>query len=240
MRASILILFLFMCSCDAQDDARRALDDARRLAKEGDYEGALARHVWFHDHALSVRPSYYGVRLSFALSDWIQLGSKFPKALDTLRGIRDAKSSKLLAGDANRELFHDVESINEHLSESKETVNLFKRIEAANPVFARTIFDLADSALLEAREYRLARQYLGDPKERLAAAKQKFDEGMKYSKTSKSGEASRRAFESIFADEVVRLVVVLDQTEDNAAAKSVQSEALKILDHEKIRNALEP
>jgi hypothetical protein len=100
MRSLILILLLSLCSCNTQDDAERALADARRLAKQGDYEGALAKHVWFHDHALSVRPSYYGVRLSYALSDWIELGKKYPKARQTLESVRDAKTSKLLAGDA--------------------------------------------------------------------------------------------------------------------------------------------
>lgn len=56
-RGFVFIAFLFMCSCDDRDDAKRALDDAKRLAAEGEYEGALARHVWFHDHALEVRPA---------------------------------------------------------------------------------------------------------------------------------------------------------------------------------------
>src|SRR3954462_5851261 len=117
MRTLILVTLLCMCSCQMKDDAQRALDDAKRLTDQGDYEGALAKHVWFHDNALKVRPSYYGVRLSFALSDWIKLGKKYPKALEKLKSIRDEKTAKLLAGDSNRELFHDVESINQHLNE---------------------------------------------------------------------------------------------------------------------------
>ena len=39
-------------------------------------------------------PSYYGVRLSFALSDWVELGTLYPKALDTLKGIRAEKTSR--------------------------------------------------------------------------------------------------------------------------------------------------
>jgi hypothetical protein len=54
-----------------KDKAEQALVDARRLAQTGDYAGALEKHVWFHDNALAIRPGYYGVRLSFALADWV-------------------------------------------------------------------------------------------------------------------------------------------------------------------------
>ena len=238
MRSLFFILMLAMTSCNADDDAKRALDDARRFAAEGDYDAALAKHVWFHDHALSITPSYYGVRLSFALSDWIELGAKYPKAIETLKAIRDTKTSKLVAGQGNRELFHDVESINEHLGESAATVRLFKRIEASESALAATLYDLADEALLEAHEFALAKKYLGNPTERLTAAQRKFEEGMRYAKAAKNGDASRRAFESIFASEIVRLITVLNETGDKEGAKVVQTEALKTLDNDSIKNAL--
>jgi tetratricopeptide (TPR) repeat protein len=238
MRALTFMVLLSMCSCQAKDDAERALDDARRLAEQGDYEGALAKHVWFHDNALKVRPSYYGVRLSFALSAWIELGQKYPQALEKLKSIRDEKTSRLLAGEAKRDLFHDVGSINQHLGEMIATVELFKRMEVANPGFASDIYDLADEALLQAREYALAKKYLGDPTKRLATAKRNFDRGIKYAKTSKSGDASRQAFESIFTDRVVRIITVLRETGDKIGAKNIQTEALETLDNSAIRNAL--
>ena len=101
----LFILTILLVPAHAEDEAKRALDDAKSLADKGDYEAALAKHVWFHDNALAIRPSYYGVRLSFALSYWAELGEKYPKALETLRGIRDAKTAKLLAGGLNRSFF---------------------------------------------------------------------------------------------------------------------------------------
>src|SRR6185503_2215938 len=112
------------------DEAQEALNEARQFAEDGKFEEALDRHVWFHEHALEVRPSYYGVRLSYALSDWAELGKVYPKALETLKGIRDEKASRLLTGQTDRHLFHDVESINDHLNESVATVELFKAIQA--------------------------------------------------------------------------------------------------------------
>jgi len=43
-----------MCESEGDDGAQDALRDARRLARQGDYDGALVKHVWFHDNALNV------------------------------------------------------------------------------------------------------------------------------------------------------------------------------------------
>ena len=55
---------------------REAQDDARA----GRYPDALAKHVWFHENALTYAPAMYGVRLSFALSYWVNLGNLYPPA----------------------------------------------------------------------------------------------------------------------------------------------------------------
>jgi len=220
------------------DDARKALDDARRLTEEGKYEAALAKHVWFHDNALKIDESYYGVRLSFALRYWIELGEKYPKALEKLRSIRDKKTSRFLGGEMNRELFHDVVSINKYLDEMTATVQLFKKMDTENPSVAADVYDLADTALLQAREYELAKKYLGDPSERLAIAKRNFEEGMKFATTSRAGDASRRATGNIYTDEVIRIITLLSETGDRAEAKKIQTEALKTLDNSAIKDAL--
>jgi tetratricopeptide (TPR) repeat protein len=238
MRTLSLLLLVFMCSCNANDEAEDALSAARRLAAEGKFKQALEKHVWFHNHGLEADPSYYGVRLSFALADWVELGKKYPEALATLKSIRDEKTSRLLMGETNRGPFHDVESINDHLGEPRATVDLFKKLEAAQPEFAGSVYDLADESLIAAREYGLARKYLGDPMSRLTNAKRRFEEGMHYVKTSRSGDASRKAFESIFSDEIVRIVTALDKTGDSDMAREIQSKALAVLESPAIRNAI--
>jgi tetratricopeptide (TPR) repeat protein len=222
-----------------KDEAERALNDARRLAEAGDYAGALEKQVWFHNNALAIRPGYYGVRLSFALADWVELGKKYPPALEKLKSIRDAKMASLSTGTRNRELFHDVVSIDEYLGETKQTVDLFKKIDASNPEFASEVFDIADSALLESKEYQLAKKYLGDPEERLAHAKANLDRGMKWAK-QKGGDHSRQAFEKIFTDEVVRIITILRETGDRGSAKKIQNQALSVLNSPGIGEALTP
>jgi ribosomal protein S28E/S33 len=50
---------------------------------------------------------------------------------------------------------------------------------------------------------------------------------------------SRKAFERIFADEIVRIITVLDRTGDSGQAREVQSKALIVLDSPAIRNAIQ-
>src|SRR5262249_45924751 len=130
----VAVLFLFLlalCSCSRKDEAPAPpaapasdpLDEAKLLSEQGKYEEALQKHIWLHDHVLEQQPAYYGVRLSFALSEWMELGKKYPKALEALKDIRDKKTARLVAGEQDVNLFDDVQSINEHLDEPAATVD---------------------------------------------------------------------------------------------------------------------
>jgi hypothetical protein len=225
-----------MSSGESADNAKLALDEARQLAAQGRFAEALEKHVWFHKHALEIRRSYYGVRLSYALRDWVDLGRKYAKAIEVLKAIRDQKASELLQGHLDRELFHDVESINDCLNERAATVDLFKAIEVRQPEFAASIYDLADEALIGAEEYALAGKYLGDASARLESAKADLEWGMECAKTKERAEQMQQAFERIFEDEAVRIITVLARTGRQQLAKETRSYALAIMDSPVIRN----
>lgn len=125
---------------DSNNPAKTAYDDAKRYAREGKFAEALERHEWFHQHALEYHPACYGVRLSFALSAWKELGEKYPPALESLRLVRDDGNSRLRAGDAADELFHDVVSINHTLGEDGSTMALFGELEASDGDAAKRRF----------------------------------------------------------------------------------------------------
>src|SRR5690349_10482282 len=88
--AGLLTAFVWNGFAHAEDqDPQAVLNEARQLAQAGKYEEALAKHLWYHENALRIQPSQLGVRVSFALAAWRDLGEKFPKAHDALVGIRD-------------------------------------------------------------------------------------------------------------------------------------------------------
>src|SRR5436190_22804607 len=86
----------------------KILDEAKEQRQHGEYEQALQRHIWYHNHALEFEPSLTGVRLSFALAEWIELGRRYPRARRALIEIRDEKTRKFDEGWGYSALFSDI------------------------------------------------------------------------------------------------------------------------------------
>lgn len=235
----LCVIVLGAVACGQKTDmADDPLQKARTLAEEGNYDEALRQHVWLHDHVLEERPAYYGVRLSFALHEWVRLGQSHPPALQELKRIRGAKTARLQDGERDHALFHDVAAINSALGESAATVVLFKELDADDSAFAGKVRGLAEDALVEAGEHDLVKKHLGPPEKHFEALRRGLEEGLRHAETSAASAASRQAFESIYTEGVVRLLTVLDHTGDKAEALRIQQEALKVLDRPEIRQAV--
>jgi hypothetical protein len=129
------------------------LVEAKELMQRGDFEGALQRHIWYHNHAVSLDPALGAVRLSFALSDWKELAQRYPKAKQALIEIRDQKTTEIDQGRGFSDLFADVAAINSYLDDDKLTCDLFHRIEQTDPVLARQCIPYAKAALIKNGEY---------------------------------------------------------------------------------------
>jgi thiol-disulfide isomerase/thioredoxin len=71
----------------AKVDAR--YDLARQLVIAGKAEEALREYLWLFDVGMIEAESFYGVRLSFLLSDLAALGKSYPPATEALRVRRD-------------------------------------------------------------------------------------------------------------------------------------------------------
>jgi hypothetical protein len=148
-------------------DPQAILQEARADTRAKRYKIALAKHVWFHEYALIIEPALYGVRLSFALSDWLELAEKYPPALAKLKKIRDAARRNVMAGKNVRESFHDMASINYHLGEQSATKKTFEALDQKNPKTAEEVFDLAQPSLVIGKAYALIFKYIS-PKEDFA------------------------------------------------------------------------
>lgn len=143
-------------------DPREVLHSAKRDASEGRYRDALAKRVWFHRNALRLRPSLYGVRLSFALRDWVELGLDYPAAVSVLGSIRDDCEYTLRADLTARESFQEFCSINWALDEPCLTRDLFAWLSERAPEQAAAYYQLAQPALITCQDYELCNRFL-DP-----------------------------------------------------------------------------
>lgn len=214
----------------ADPSPSKVLEEARQLAAEGKYAEALEKHLWYHENALRIEPAQVGVRLSFALNDWIKLGEKYPKASEALVAIRDRNADRLSKGEGDVRLFQDTASINQYLGEPKRTVDVFKSKKAKNPALARQAYALAEEALVAAGEYKICSEYLTNPMQRLAELTN-FRLALIGAKNG-DPDADR-----IYADGVSRLIVVLARSGRTEEAENLRKNALATVDDPKIRDA---
>lgn len=225
-------------SGDTGGPAEKALREAEKLAAAGKYAEALERHLYFHHHVLEEAPSMYGVRLSFALSSWVDLGAVYPPALVALRDLRDEHARALLAGDTDRERFVDFAAINENLQEIPATVALFKELDAKQPEVAALVAQIALGSLVDAGEFALARRHLKDLRPRIDRAVRHYNDGMERVQQKNLDQSTVDAYRSIFADEAAQIILLLHKTGDTELARTLQAEALALVDDTQIRDAL--
>jgi hypothetical protein len=127
------------------------------LAQKGRAEDALSEYLWCFDHGLEHSQAFRGVRLSFLVSNIVQLSRSAPSALDELRKRRDAAGKALEAGKADFSTAQGFAALNSNLGETDRTLAMYDKIKGdlAQPASVRGyLFDQALDLLLKARRYK--------------------------------------------------------------------------------------
>lgn len=181
----------------------------------------------------------YGVRLSFALSSWKQLGERYPPATDALVHMRDQKTKKVLAKPGDFALFHDVVALNRTLEQDDQSLQVFEALRASDPEFAKKCWPIIKDAAIAAKRLDLAREYLQNP-----LAEYDKIHGMYLLTTSLADKVSgdREEFakmnEDHFVDQCLELIEVAIALDDEASAQEIQAKALTVVDDDRLRAAI--
>jgi hypothetical protein len=222
-------------------DLLKFRQDTQALVREGKYPEALGRQMWFHEHAHEIDPGLAGVRLSFALSDWKELGDVYPPARAALVANRDRKTRHLLDTGEDWDGFQEVTAINRVLGQPQKTVELFQRIGERYPELARRAWNVAEDAVLAARRYDLARPYLTDPVEEFRDLRELYQEMKKVERSVPVPLLARLGRNPIEEDFVVRSVQLIQAAlalDQRGGAEQVQREALAVIPDRRLREAL--
>jgi hypothetical protein len=218
-------------------DPRARLQRGQEAAAAGRHEDALRDYIWFHEHALEFEPSLYGVRLSFALWYWMELASEYPEARAALKRIRDEKTTRLLNGDTNRDLFHDVESINERLENEEATYELFAALEKAKPDFAAICADLAMPAMVKAEDFEMALRYTPSPEEALRRYSEALNRDIEELERRPPSMAPRlEAYAQIYVRRVHLLLRILRGNKQDSEADALRLRALELIKSPSVRD----
>ncbi len=215
-------------------DPGKVLNEGETLARSGHYEEALERYIWYHNHSLEY-PGQGGVRLSFALSDWIALGRKFPKAMRALIEIRDRDVNKLAAGQGDFGLFQEVAAINGHLNTADATAEAFKALAKRDPKLAAQCYPLAEDSLVQRGDYGLCLRFLPDSQARFEAIRS-FRENL--TGTRFANAQMKRFANDQFVNQTRNLIEILVATGHEPEAERIRSQALAILNDPRLSSAI--
>jgi tetratricopeptide (TPR) repeat protein/predicted Ser/Thr protein kinase len=235
-------------------DVNKIWNDAKDLMEQGKYEDSLQRHLWYFNHALEYDQGQTGVRLSFALSQWVELGRRYPKAKQALLEIRDRDTQLLASGQGYANLFSDVNSINNYLGQDDATVALFKTIYQTDNRLAKECYFWAENLLIQHGEYELLLNCIGDPQARFESARQGF--AMQIQSQQRMAELRKQypapplpggAFRppdmgqlatNNFAGQVCKLVEILVATGHQADAEKIRDQAVTVLDDARLKSSV--
>jgi hypothetical protein len=248
-------------------DLKTILDEAKTLMEQSRYEDALQRHLWYFNHALEYDQAQTGVRLSFALSQWVELGRRYPKAKEALTEIRDRDARLLAEGKGYADLFTDAQAINRELQDENATYELFKTIREKDPQLAGQCYFWVESLLVAKGEYQWCYDHMGDPQFRFDSIRRLFDmERANHQRMAATQQQTRemiaesnrkngwtnvppfsppdtsamlkKSAEDRFVGQVRQLIEILVATGHKADAEKIRDQAVAILDDPRLKSAV--
>jgi hypothetical protein len=211
------------------EDVYKRLRDARAAAKAHRYEEALDGYLWFHENSSDV-PGMAGVRLSFALADWIALGRAYPPARSALEALRDRKAKIILKGFRDVAFFRDVVAIDKRLGRERATYELFIELHAASPDLAQNYARLALPAIIHSGDPHLARQFLPVPSVELSRLRSTFD--------ASSGRMRLGVAVEIFVRGLRELLDTFHAIGESTEAGRIRATALESFESLEVRDAV--
>ena len=205
------------------------LNDARKAFKENEFSLALEKYEYFFDHALDDDPSsFYGVRLSYCLNEWVKLGKKYPSALERLEEKRE-EAFEYLLDCRDPEKFHDYISISDHLGKLDDAIEKFNFLHESQPELANMVVRYIWKHLVTERKWDLCSAYLKDLNKNLSDALHKFDESMSICKSDPSlgGEDLEKQIRGWYVKDIGDVLLVLKYSERIEEFMSFRKEAFQ-------------
>jgi hypothetical protein len=225
---------------NGKPDLNAIRTEAAKLTSMGRYDEALQRCLWYHEHALEYGESD-AVRLSFGLSDWVELARRYPPARQALLDLRDRDVRDFAEGRGFFDKFMEVSSINSYLHEDDATLALFESIRQKDPQLASLCFNAIEELLVKRGKYELCSSYITNPLGKfdliLSARGIELNAAQKF--PGQRQAQFRASAEKRFVDRTGQLLEVLLAMGKKAEAAKILERATAVSDDPRLKSAIE-
>ena len=185
------------------------LDKAREAFKSSDYANSLKNYENFFEQTFNT--SYYGVRLSYCLSEWKELADIYPDAMIRLQSKRD-EALQLFEKTKEPEHFHDYKAICNVLDSPDEALKEFLRLHTKDRALSTKIIRFIWDELIEKEEWEICLEYLDNPLEKYELYFGNFDAIFKKHVHNDSTANDKEIFSHVlnwYIKEVTNILLVL-------------------------------
>lgn len=146
-------------------DAKTYLQQARQAVKDGDDGQALAHFEYFFDHALAENQAWRGVRLSYCLMEWFDLGQRYAPARERFMA-RQADILSAFEQSQEPELFNEYRAMHRLSQQGETPLAIFINLDQHQPQLALQCSEFLWLDLLADHQWQLAYRYMGSAKKR--------------------------------------------------------------------------
>jgi thioredoxin 1 len=123
---------------DKKVDIEARMDLARSLQSSGKKDEAADEYVWLWQHMLEHNPAYYGVRLSYLVSDMQRLASTSESAKKKFTALRDETAKGLDGEKVEMDTLVDFVGLNKAIGDDAATLAWYDKVKD-QPRYAKLV-----------------------------------------------------------------------------------------------------
>ena len=226
---------------ETNESIGRILTEARKNAAAGNYEKAVDLYEYFFNHALDENDgSYYGVRLSYCLAEWAEIGTSFPPATVRLNELKNQSLGSFLS-ESSPERFHEYMAICRYISDRSEPVEKFVEIFNADKAKADLIVRFIWDDLVDSKLWNICKCYVEKPEENYASIIRKLDAMRETYEKDKEffGDRFVTSMNKSFIKSVTNLLNILRHCDQPIALDTIASRIESDLADRKLMNLMD-
>lgn len=203
------------------------------MTRQGKYKEALDRFIWFNAQKDT---EMAGVRRSFGLAYWEELGEVYPPAMAALVKNRDDKTQKIIAEGNSKDDFADVVALNKTLKENNKSIDLFEIVSRKYPILAKDACYYVLDNLIESKRYDLIQTNVVNPVDQYKIIESKYSKA--FQDIGNSDKSLKEYTEDSFVEKSLALIQYCLAINDNKSANEIQSQSFRIVPDKRILHAL--